>query len=437
MIPLGVPIERVPGAAARDIAALAYAGNPHKRGLEVLAAAWARVGLGRAARRRRDRGRRGRRAWLARHGVPEPAGIEWVGVVPRPEWLALLGRARLYVNASRFEDHGIAPLEALSAGAALVSLPTPGPYPALRMARALGAVAGLDRSGGRAARGRGASIERTTRGGRTRCSRRTGWRSCGARSPRRYSRRSGSASRANGGHQVSGRPRVELAVGSGVLSRRVTRARVDYAKQLALTPASTRGRTHPLNAQFTARRRSRPTSARAPPSRTARAPAPPARPRSNDARRDVLDRRRSAANVPRRHQRAHRLVDDLRHAADARGDHRQPARQRLEQHDRQVLELAREHEHVGRAHPLRDLPPAAARRGTARSRRPGPRAQRPQLAVADDLQRRASSPATASIRSAWRFFSASAATLSSRSGPSRARGPGWKIDVSTTFGTTR
>ena len=41
VIPLGVPIERVPGAAVRDIAALAYAGNPHKRGLEVLAAAWA------------------------------------------------------------------------------------------------------------------------------------------------------------------------------------------------------------------------------------------------------------------------------------------------------------------------------------------------------------------------------------------------------------
>ncbi len=96
------------------------------------------------------------RAWLARHGVADP-GIEWVGVIPRPEWLALLGRARLYVNASRFEDHGIAPLEALSAGAALVSLPTPGPYPALRMARALAPVAGLDRPGGRAARGRGAS----------------------------------------------------------------------------------------------------------------------------------------------------------------------------------------------------------------------------------------------------------------------------------------
>lgn len=135
VIPLGVPIERIPPAPMRDIPALAYAGNPHKRGLEVLAAAWAASGLeGRlwVGGITPDAGR----AWLARHGVPDP-GIEWVGVVPRAQWLALLGRARLYVNASRFEDHGIAPLEALSAGAALVTLPTPGPYPALRMAREL------------------------------------------------------------------------------------------------------------------------------------------------------------------------------------------------------------------------------------------------------------------------------------------------------------
>ena len=33
----------------------------------------------------------------------------------------MLGRARLFVQASRFEDHGIAPLEALSAGAKLGS----------------------------------------------------------------------------------------------------------------------------------------------------------------------------------------------------------------------------------------------------------------------------------------------------------------------------
>jgi len=136
VVPLGVPIERVPGAPSRDIEALAYAGNPHKRGLEKLVAAWSESGLaGRLVVGGIETA--AGREWLARHGVPEPAGLEWAGIVPRSEWLGLLSRARLYVNASRFEDHGIAPLEALSAGAALVSLPTPGPYPALRMARVL------------------------------------------------------------------------------------------------------------------------------------------------------------------------------------------------------------------------------------------------------------------------------------------------------------
>jgi glycosyltransferase involved in cell wall biosynthesis len=127
-----VPVERIP-SETRDITALAYAGNPHKRGLELLAAAWRLPGRLVVGGIEAAAGR----AWLARHGVAEPPGLEWAGVIPRAEWLALLGRARLFVQASRFEDHGLAPLEALSAGARLVSVPTPGPYPALRMARAL------------------------------------------------------------------------------------------------------------------------------------------------------------------------------------------------------------------------------------------------------------------------------------------------------------
>ena len=136
VIPLAVPIERIATAARRDIDVLAYAGNPHKRRLEVLCAAWAQAGSpgrlvigGVEVHRARE--------WLARCGVTEPAGIEWVGIVPRVRWLELLSRARLFANASRFEDHGLAPLESLSAGAALVTVPSPGPYPALNMARAL------------------------------------------------------------------------------------------------------------------------------------------------------------------------------------------------------------------------------------------------------------------------------------------------------------
>ena len=114
-----IPIEPVGGAAERDIDAVAYASWPHKRRLETICAAWRGIGgtlvIGGADR---DKGL----AWLHRHGIDEPAGIEWAGDLPRDEWLDRLGRARVFVDASRWEDFGIAPLEALSAGTPVVTL---------------------------------------------------------------------------------------------------------------------------------------------------------------------------------------------------------------------------------------------------------------------------------------------------------------------------
>ncbi len=136
VVPVGVPIERIVGEDDREIDALAYAGNPPKRRLDLVARAWARAGApGRHVVAGVPPG--DGRAWLARCGVAEPAGLEWAGVVGPERWRALLGAARVFLAAARFEDHGIAPLEALSAGAALVTVPTPGPFPALRMAREL------------------------------------------------------------------------------------------------------------------------------------------------------------------------------------------------------------------------------------------------------------------------------------------------------------
>jgi glycosyltransferase involved in cell wall biosynthesis len=132
-----VPVDEVAPAAHRDIDAIAYAGYPHKRGLDVLCEAW-----GRAARPgerlviggiERERGME----WLSRHGLEEPAGVEWRGLVAREEWLTLVARSRVFVNASRREDHGLAQLEALAAGCALVTVPSAGPYEALPLARAL------------------------------------------------------------------------------------------------------------------------------------------------------------------------------------------------------------------------------------------------------------------------------------------------------------
>ncbi len=132
-----VPVEELPPAAVRDVDAIAYAGYPHKRGLDLLCAAWARAA--RPGERlviggiERSRGVK----WLERGGMPEPPGIEWHGLAPREEWLALVARSRVFVNASRREDHGLAQLEALAAGCALVTVPSPGPYEALPIARTL------------------------------------------------------------------------------------------------------------------------------------------------------------------------------------------------------------------------------------------------------------------------------------------------------------
>jgi glycosyltransferase involved in cell wall biosynthesis len=127
-----IPIDPIAGATERDIDAVAYAADPRKRGLETVARAWERGRLV-VGGIDRDAGLR----WLARHGVAEPEGIEWAGRLPHARWLELVGRARMFVNASRWEDFGIAPMEALSAGTPLVTVPTPGSFEALPLAREL------------------------------------------------------------------------------------------------------------------------------------------------------------------------------------------------------------------------------------------------------------------------------------------------------------
>lgn len=131
-----VPVVELSADGSRDIDVLAYAGDPHKRGLDVLCRAWGRSGGG--ARLvvggiEPDRALR----WLGRRRVVAPAAIEWTGVLSRDVWLETVRRARLFANASRREDYGISQLEALSAGAALVTVASTGPYEALPIARRL------------------------------------------------------------------------------------------------------------------------------------------------------------------------------------------------------------------------------------------------------------------------------------------------------------
>jgi hypothetical protein len=133
---LPVPIEASGiGPARRDIAAITYAANPRKKGLDRVLAAWAGVRrpseeLVVAGVSEEDL----RRAGLE---LPEEGGVRLTGMLERDEYRALLRRARVFVCAPRREDYGQAQLEALADGCLLVSTPAPGPYAALPIAREL------------------------------------------------------------------------------------------------------------------------------------------------------------------------------------------------------------------------------------------------------------------------------------------------------------
>jgi glycosyltransferase involved in cell wall biosynthesis len=74
-------------------------------------------------------------------------------MLPQPEFRDLLSRGRVYVSAAEWEDFGIAPLEALDRGAALVCAPAGGPFPALALARSLAnEFVAVDRGAGSLAR---------------------------------------------------------------------------------------------------------------------------------------------------------------------------------------------------------------------------------------------------------------------------------------------
>jgi glycosyltransferase involved in cell wall biosynthesis len=120
-----VPVAGSGAAPERDIAAITYGANPEKKGLDRVLAAW------RGARRP------GETLVVAGLDGPDGEGVAYAGMLAPAEYRALLRRARVFVMAPRREDYGIAQLEALADGCALVTTPAPGPYAALPLARAL------------------------------------------------------------------------------------------------------------------------------------------------------------------------------------------------------------------------------------------------------------------------------------------------------------
>jgi Glycosyl transferases group 1 len=123
--------------AERERVAVAYTPDVKAKGLDVVCAAWGEANVedahllvfgvehGRAV------------AHLDRTGVPVPAGVEFLGKTRPTEFRATLRRAQAYVGGARWEDFGMAPLEALADGALLVTVPSGGPFEALALARRL------------------------------------------------------------------------------------------------------------------------------------------------------------------------------------------------------------------------------------------------------------------------------------------------------------
>ncbi len=129
-----VPVEPSGKGAIREIAAFAYAANPAKKGLDRILDAWRLVHkpgeeLVVAGATESE---------LRKLGYALPAsGVRVMPMLPYDDYRALLRRTRVFVCAARREDYGIAQLEALADGCMLVTTPSPGPYVALPIARAL------------------------------------------------------------------------------------------------------------------------------------------------------------------------------------------------------------------------------------------------------------------------------------------------------------
>ncbi len=121
----------------RDIAALTYAGNPEKKRLGLVLAAWERARRGDETLVVAGIDGVARANGVEVAGRLAPDGVEVAGRLDPAAYRALLRRARVFVAAPEREDYGIAPLEALADGCLLVTTPSPGPYPALDLAREL------------------------------------------------------------------------------------------------------------------------------------------------------------------------------------------------------------------------------------------------------------------------------------------------------------
>jgi glycosyltransferase involved in cell wall biosynthesis len=137
-LPTTIEVPAADHTPAQPPRLLAYAANPKRKGLDRMVRSWGRLGRERGAvltvtGLEPDRATRA----LLRAGLERPPLIEFPGQVARERQLELLRGATAFVSASRWEEWGIAQLEALAAGVPLITTPSRGAYEAEPLAREL------------------------------------------------------------------------------------------------------------------------------------------------------------------------------------------------------------------------------------------------------------------------------------------------------------
>ncbi len=120
------PVDGVAAGGTREIDAITYAGDPIKRRLAFVLETWSQI-------------RRPGETLVVAGGdhLPAADGVSVAGRLAPEDFRDLLARAKVFVAAPVREDFGIAALEALAHGCMLATTPSPGPYPALDLARQL------------------------------------------------------------------------------------------------------------------------------------------------------------------------------------------------------------------------------------------------------------------------------------------------------------
>jgi Glycosyl transferases group 1 len=121
----------------RERTAVAYTPDVKAKGLDLVCAAWAAAAIPHARLEVFGVDQRTAVAHLTRTETPLPENVAFHGKTAPEQFRAALRRSRLYVGGARWEDYGLAPLEALADGALLVTVPSGGPFEALALAREL------------------------------------------------------------------------------------------------------------------------------------------------------------------------------------------------------------------------------------------------------------------------------------------------------------